>query len=116
MRKGRLGSAFANTQTILGMTFPSSNMECAGANDLLELSLTEPNNFPFTLISKARSKIMRNNLDLWGMAAIGDTFKFGGIPFLFKVSQSTNRQHFSLTLARALSLQAQEASGALADG
>ena len=116
MRKGRLGSAFAKTQTILGMTFPSSNMEWAGASDLLELSLTEPNNSPFTLMSKARSKIIRNNLDLCGMAAIGDTFKFGGIPSLFKVSQSTNRQHFSLTLARASSLQAFAASGVLAEG
>ena len=73
-----VSGAVAMAHMILGITLPNSYMASCGARAFFEESLTDCRRVWLTLISKDRSSIILNCLDLWGMAAMGEIFRFAG--------------------------------------
>ena len=110
-----VSGAVAMSHMIQGITFTSSYMVSCGASALFEESLTDFRRVWLTFSSKDRSSIILNCLDLWGMAAMGENFRFaGGLCFIS--SHLTILQQPSFTLSRASVRQARAASGFCADG
>ena len=73
-----VSGAVAISHMILGITLPNSYMALCGARALFEESYTDFSRVWLTLTSKDRSRIILNCLDLWGMAAMGEFFRFDG--------------------------------------
>ena len=75
-----------------------------------EASLIDCKGFPFIFSSKDRSRIVRNNRDLYFIAAIGLIFIFGGILSLISFHLTT-RQHLFSTRSSASLWHADAAVG-----
>ena len=110
-----VSGAVAIAHMILGITFPNSYVASCGARALFEESLTDFRRVWLTFSLKDRSRIILNCLDLWGMAAMGEIFRFDGGLCLMS-SHLTILQKPYLTLSRASVRHARAASGFCADG
>ena len=100
-----MSGARAMAQMSRGITLPSSYMACCGASDLSEASLTEVRGLPLIQRMNDRSRIMRNNQDLCGMAVIGLIFKLAGglslISFQDMIQQQPSEARSSASLWHA---------------
>lgn len=83
---------------------------------MLVVSFTDLSFTPLKINANTKSRIIWNSLDLCGMATMGDTLRFLGMPFAFSSSQEIIQTHFSAALARAASQQALAALASFAEG
>ena len=60
-----------------GIPFPSLYIACCGASALLHVLYTEQSLLLLTCSLYGKSKIMPKSLDLCGIAAMGERFRFG---------------------------------------
>ena len=89
-----------------GIIFPNSYITCCGTSALLDALLTDWSLLLLTFNAYEKSRIMQNSLDMCGIAAMGEFFRFGGglylIEFYGTQRQSPSATHSRVSAQRAI--------------